>query len=76
MARPGLSIAPEGPDLAGELPSASLDASTIENGATWSQVRLSDASLPGLVATGLGFRETVLARVDLSGGRLINLSFA
>jgi uncharacterized protein YjbI with pentapeptide repeats len=74
--RPRLTIAPEGPDLADELPSASLDASTIENGATWSQVRLSDASLPGLVATGVGFRETALARVDLTGGRLINLSLA
>jgi uncharacterized protein YjbI with pentapeptide repeats len=76
MPRPRLAIAPESPDLADELPSASLDGSTIENGATWAQVRASDASLPGLVATGLGFRQTALGRVDLSGGRLINLSFA
>ena len=36
----------------------------------------SDAALPGLAATGLSFREVALARVDLAGGRLINLAFA
>jgi uncharacterized protein YjbI with pentapeptide repeats len=76
MARPALTIAPEAPDLADELRAASLDASAIENGGSWSQVRLSDASLPGLSATGLSFREAVLARLDVTGGRLINLSLS
>jgi uncharacterized protein YjbI with pentapeptide repeats len=70
------AIAPEGPDLADELPGASLDAADVENGGSWSHVRLSGSALPGLAATGLSFREAVLARVDLAGGRLINLSFA
>ena len=73
---PARAIAPEPPDLADELPAASLDAAEVENGASWSQVRLSDADLPGLAATGLSFREAVLARIDLAGGRLINLSLA
>ena len=55
---------------------ASLDAAEVENGGSWSQVRLSDAALPGLAATGLRFREVALARVDLAGARLINLAFA
>jgi uncharacterized protein YjbI with pentapeptide repeats len=70
------AIAPEAPDLADELPAASLDAAAVENGGSWSQVRLSDAALPGLAATGLSFREAGLARVDLTGARLINLAFA
>ena len=74
--RPARAIAPEAPDLAAELPEASLDAAEVENGGSWSQVRLSDAALPGLAATGLSFREVALARVDLAGGRLINLAFA
>ncbi|HSS58568.1 MAG TPA: hypothetical protein VLK59_11210, partial [Solirubrobacteraceae bacterium] len=76
MPRPGLTIAPEPPDVAEELPGGSLDAAAIENGDSWSQVRLADAWLPELRATGLSFREAALARVDLTGGRLINLSFA
>lgn len=75
MPRPARAISPEAPDLAAELPEASLDAARVENGGSWSQVRLSDAALPGLAATGLSFREAALARVDLAGGRLINLAF-
>jgi uncharacterized protein YjbI with pentapeptide repeats len=75
MPRPARAISPEAPDFAAELPEASLDAARVENGGSWSQVRLSDAALPGLAATGLSFREAALARVDLAGGRLINLAF-
>jgi uncharacterized protein YjbI with pentapeptide repeats len=75
MPRPALTIAPEAPDLPDELPAAGLEASTIENGDSWSQVRVAGASLPTLTATGLSFREAVLARLDVTGGRLINLSF-
>jgi uncharacterized protein YjbI with pentapeptide repeats len=76
MTRPGLTIAPEPPDLTEELPAGRLDAAAIDNGDSWSHVRLADASLPALRATGLSFREAALARVDVTGGRLINLSFA
>ena len=72
MTRPGLTIAPEPPDLPEELPGGSLDASAIENGDSWSHVRLADVSLSELRATGLSFREAALARVELTGGRLIN----
>ena len=74
MPGPARAIAPEAPDLAAELAEASLDAAEVENGGSWSQVRLSDGALPGLAATGLSFREATLARVDLAGGRLINLA--
>ena len=74
MPGPARAIAPEAPDLAAELPEASLAAAEVENGGSWSQVRLSDGALPGLAATGLSFREATLARVDLAGGRLINLA--
>ena len=76
MPPPTRPITPEAPDLAAELPAAALDAAQVENGGSWSQLRVSDADLPGLAATGLSFREVALARVDLAGGRLINLAFA
>jgi uncharacterized protein YjbI with pentapeptide repeats len=76
MPPPARAISPEAPDLASELSGASLDAADVANGGSWSQVRLSDCALPGLAATGLRFREAVLARVDLAGGRLISLSLA
>src|SRR6187549_1867780 len=76
MARRARPISPEAPDLAAEPAHGSLDAADIENGGSWSQVRLSDSALAGLAATGLSFREAVLARVDLAGARLINLALA
>ena len=76
MPRPGLTIAPEPPDVAEELPGASLDAAAIENGARGRRSAWPTSALPELRATGLSFREAALARVDLTGGRLINLSFA
>ena len=51
MPRPALTIAPEAPDLPDELPAAGLEASTIENGDSWSQVRVAGASLPSQKAT-------------------------
>ena len=77
MPGPARAISPEAPDLAAELPEASLEAAEVENGGSWSQVRLSDAALPGLAATGLRSREVALGAGRPGGARrLINLAFA
>ena len=47
MPGPARAISPEAPDLAAELPEASLDAAEVENGGSWSQVRRRTPPCPG-----------------------------
>jgi len=69
-------IAPQAPELPDELEAVTIARSAIESGSDWSRVHLTDAALTDLAVPGLGFEESRLERVDLSGGRLANLSFA
>jgi uncharacterized protein YjbI with pentapeptide repeats len=68
------AIAPDLPALPEDLEPTDLQLSAVESGSDWSRLHLADAALAGLAAPGVGFEESRLERVDLSGSRLANLS--